>query len=210
MSAPKIEQVGTQVSEIVVPAREARVAELKAGQVLQVVDLEGKQVGDLMAYRSEDPSEYMSPGHTLSCLTKLVPEVGDEVFSNHRTPLMRILRDDVGNHDLVVPCCDPERYQRDYQIDDHPSCLASLQSALAEAGSSFSAPGESAWNVFMNNRHEGGRIVTHEPEHGPGAAIDLEALADLTVALSACPQELTPCNAFDPTPMALRIWERGS
>lgn len=203
----RIEDSGTLAEEVVVPAREARAASVKQGQVLQIVDLEGKQVGDLMAHRAEDPSEYMSPGHTLSCLTKLTPEPGDEVFSNHRTPLMRITRDDVGRHDMIVPCCDPERYSRDYDLADHPSCLASLEAALAEIGSAFPAPGESAWNVFMNNKHEDGRVVTYEPEHGAGAAIDLAVLEDLVVALSACPQDLTPCNAFDPTPMAIRIWD---
>ncbi|MBS1888631.1 MAG: urea carboxylase-associated family protein [Actinobacteria bacterium] len=191
--------------EVVVPAREARTIEVEAGQVLAVVDLEGRQVGDLAAWL-RDPREYLSPGHTLSCLTKLVPEVGDEIFSNHRTPLLRIVRDDVGRHDLIVPCCDPERYSRDYGLADHPSCLASLQRALAADGRDLPLEGEQCWNVFMNNRHEDGRIVTHEPEHGAGATIEMEALADLVVALSACPQDLSPCNAFDPTPMALRVY----
>jgi len=207
MNVAPIEERGELVEEVVVPAREARVVVVRAGQVLQIVDLEGQQVGDLMAYLIRNPGEYMSPGHTLSCLAKLMPEVGDEIFSNHRTPLMRIVRDDVGTHDMIVPCCDPERYRRDYGIEDHASCLASLQRVLREAGSEFAAPGEAAWNVFMNNRHEGGGIVTHSPEHAARAAIDLEVLEDLTVALSACPQDLTPCNAFNPTPMALRIWE---
>ena len=59
----------------------------------------------------------------------------------------------------------------------------------------------------MNNKHEDGRIVTYEPEHGAGASIDLDVLEDLVVALSACPQDLSPCNAYDPTPMAIRVWE---
>jgi uncharacterized protein YcgI (DUF1989 family) len=205
--AAPIEQRGELISDLFVPACEARVAELKRGQVLQIVDLEGQQVGDLMAYRPADPAEYLSPAHTLSCLVRLMPSVGDELFSNHRTPLLRIVRDDVGTHDMIVPCCDPERYSRDYGLDDHPSCLASLHDALREHGSEFDAPGEAAWNVFMNNRHEDGRIVTYEPEHGAGAAIDLEVLEDLVVALSACPQDLSPCNAFNPTSIAIRVWE---
>jgi len=209
MSSEPIEHRGKLVTEVVVPAREARVVEVSRGQVLQIIDLEGRQVGDLMAYRPGDPGEYLSPAHTLSCLVKLMPEVGDVLFSNLRTPLLRITRDDVGTHDMIVPCCDPQRYSRDYGLDDHPSCLASLETALAEHGSDFPAPGESAWNVFMNNRHEDGRIVTYEPEHGAGAAIDLDVLEDLVVALSACPQDLSPCNAFDPTSMAIRIWEPG-
>ncbi|MGI9557152.1 MAG: DUF1989 domain-containing protein [Solirubrobacterales bacterium] len=202
-----IEDRGKLVKEVEVPARTARVVEVDAGQVMQVVDVEGQQVGDLAAFMRADPAEYFSPGHTLSCLVKLVPEVGDELFSNHRRPLMRITRDDVGTHDMIVPCCDPERYGRDYDQPDHPSCLAQLETAVDEAGISWELQGEACWNVFMNNKHEDGRIVTHEPEHGAGAAIDLEVLEDLVVALSACPQDLTACNAFNPTSMAIRVWE---
>lgn len=191
-----------------VPAREARAVQARAGQIIQIEDVEGQQVGDLIAYRSDRPDEYMSPAHTCSCLVKLVPEVGDAIYSNHRTPLMRIVRDDVGTHDLVVPCCDPERYMRDYDLPHHPSCLESLRAGLADFGSPWPVRGELAWNVFMNNRLEDGRIVTYEPEHGPGSIIELEALVDLVVCLVACPQDLSPCNAFNPTDMAIRVLER--
>jgi hypothetical protein len=191
-----------------IPSGTARAVDVLAGQVLQIEDLEGQQVGDLVAYRPDRPEEYLSPAHTCSCLVKLVPEVGDEVFSNHRTPLMRIVRDDVRTHDLVVPCCDPERYARDYDLEHHPSCLEGLQAGLADFGSGWRVRGELAWNVFMNNKLEDGRIVTYEPEHGAGAVIELEALVDLIVCLVACPQDLSPCNAFHPTDMAIRVLER--
>jgi uncharacterized protein len=195
------------VHDVLVPAREARALAVQAGQALEIVDVEGQQVADMVAYRQADPSEYLSPAHTCSCLTKLVPALGDELFSNHRRPLFRVTRDDVGRHDLVVPCCDPERYARDYGLDDHPSCLAALQAALDDAGSTWPLRGELAVNVFMNNRLEDGRIITYEPEQGAGATLELEALDDLVVAVVACPQDLTACNAFNPTPMALRVWE---
>lgn len=191
-----------------VPSGEARAVLVAAGQVIQIEDLEGQQVGDLVAYRADDPTEYLSPAHTCSCLVKLVPVVGDDLYSNRRTPLMRIVRDDVGTHDLVVPCCDPERYSRDYGLTDHPSCLVGLRQGLAAFGSDWTVQGELAWNVFMNNKLEDGRIVTYEPGHGAGATIELEALVDLVVCLVACPQDLSPCNAFNPTDMAIRVLER--
>lgn len=196
------------IEEVAIPAREARVVEVRVGETLEIADPEGQQVGDLVAYRPDHPDEFFSPGHTCSCLTKLVPEPGDELFSNHRTPLMRIARDDVGRHDLVVPCCDPERYERDFGAAGHPSCLSALAAALADHGSRWPVRGELAWNVFMNNRLEDGRIVTYEPEHGPGSAIELEVLRDLVVAVAACPQDLTPCNAFRPSPLLLRVHRR--
>lgn len=193
------------IEEVMVPAREARTVDVKAGQVLEVVDLEGQQVGDLAAWRSGDPSEYLSPSHTVSSLAKLVPEVGDPILSNHRTPLLRILRDDVGRHDLVVPCCDPERYSIDYGEPDHGSCLASLQAAIADDPRDLPLRGEMCWNVFMNNTVVDGRIVTAEPPHPAGSLIELEVLEDLVVALSACPQDISAVNAFNPTPMLMRV-----
>lgn len=191
--------------EVVVPAREARTVEVKKGQILEIVDLEGQQVGDLAAWRLEDPSEYLSPSHTVSSLAKLVPEVGDPILSNHRTPLFRILRDDVGRHDLVVPCCDPERYSIDYGEPEHGSCLASLQAAIADYPGDLLLQGEQCWNVFMNNTVVDGRIVTAEPPHPAGALIELEVLEDMVVALSACPQDISAVNAFNPTPMSMRV-----
>jgi uncharacterized protein len=200
--------VKTLLHEIVVPAREARWLSVPAGRVLELVDLEGRQVGDLMAFIADQAEEYFSPPHTCSCLTKLVPGVGDELFSNRRRPLMRVLHDDVGRHDFVVPCCDRERYERDFGLSDHGSCLESLQRALEDFGSDWEPRGELAANVFMNNvLTDDGRIETRAPEHGPGASLELLVLEDLVVGLSACPQDLTPCNDFNPTPMALRVWE---
>jgi uncharacterized protein YcgI (DUF1989 family) len=53
-----------------------------------------------------------------------------------------------------------------------------------------------------------GRIETFVPTHGAESAIDFEVLEDLVVGLVACPQDLSPCNNFDPTDMAIRVWER--
>lgn len=190
------------MAEVIVPAREARTMEVKKGQTLEIVDLEGQQVGDFAAWLASDPDEYMSPSHTISSNGKLVPEVGDRILSNHRRPLFEILRDDVGRHDLVVPCCDPERYAIDYDAPDHGSCLLSLESAIE--GMELPLRGEMCWNVFMNNQIEDGRIVTYEPPHPAGSLIAMKVLEDMTVALSACPQDISAVNAFDPTPMALR------
>lgn len=193
----------SEVVRVEVPAREARVVEVRRGQVLDVIDVCGQQVGDLVAFRADDPDEALSPAHTCSVLTRLVPQVGDAFVSTRRRPLLRIVRDDVGRHDLVVPCCDPQRYEGPpLDAPGHANCLDALQAAL---GDRWTVRGELAVNVFMNNVLEDGRIVTKEPPHGAGSTLSMEALDDLVVCLVACPQDLTPCNAFDPTPMALEV-----
>lgn len=194
-------------TEQLIPAGQAGTVRLARGELLQLVDVEGQQVADLMAWRLAAPAEAFSPAHTVSCLARLVPREGDQLFSTRRRPLLRLRRDTVGRHDLVVPCCDPERYRLDFGVDDHPSCLTSIQAALARSGEHWTARGELAWNVFMHNTiTDDGRLITEEPGHGPGAHLELEALDHLGVVASSCPQDLTPCNAWKITPVAFRVF----
>jgi len=194
------------VQEIVVPACEGRGVLVRAGELLDIIDLEGQQVGDLVAWRRADPREYMSPTHTVSCNASIRLGVGAQLFTNRRNPVFTILRDDVGRHDIIVPCCDPERYARDFGLADHRSCLRNLEQARDLLGESFAIHGEQAWNVFMNNRvTPEGKVVTDPATHPAKATITLRAEMEVVALLSACPQDLTPCNAFDPTSMKLVV-----
>jgi uncharacterized protein YcgI (DUF1989 family) len=204
VSAPQAPEAA--VSETVVPAREGRGAMVAKGQLIDIVDVEGQQVGDLVAWLSDRPEEYMSPAHTVSCNASIRLGVGAHVFTNHRNPIFTILRDDVGKHDIIVPCCDPERYVHDFGLHDHASCLANLEQARDLLGLTYDLHGENAWNVFMHNRvTPDGAVVTDPADHPAGSTITLRAEADCVVLLSACPQDLTPCNAFNPTPMKLVV-----
>jgi hypothetical protein len=194
------------VEDILIPAREGRGARVRAGEHVEVIDVEGHQVADLVAWVADDPSEYMSPTHTVSCNSSVRLGTGSRIFSNRREPLFTIERDDVERHDIIVPCCDRERYLRDFGLPDHPHCLANLHQARQLLGERFDLRGEMAWNVFMHNRVDpDGSVVTERPEHGAGATIRLRAERDLVVLVSACPQDLTPTNDFHPTPLRLRV-----
>jgi uncharacterized protein len=196
------------VERVHIPAFEGRGVLLRTGQLLDIVDLEGHQVADLVAFDAADPSEYLSTGHTVSCNAKVTLAVGDQVFTNHRNPVFTILADDIGKHDIVVPCCDPERYSRDYGLPDHPNCLANLFQARDLLGVEVEIHGENAWNVFMHNRvTPEGKVVTDPAMNPPGSKITLRAERDLIVLVSACPQDLSPCNNFDPTSMELIVRE---
>ena len=196
----------TVIEEVFVPAAQGRGVRVSAGQLLDVVDVEAHQVGDLGAFFEADPSEYLSPTHTVSCNASIRLRVGDELFSNLRTPVFTIESDDVGRHDIVVPCCDHQRFERDYGLTDHGHCLGNLEQARDLLGLELDLHGEMAWNVFMHNRvTDDGAVVTDRAEHTAGSTITLRAHQDLVVLLSACPQDLTPCNDFDPTPMLLRV-----
>ncbi len=193
-------------TEVFIPASEGRGVFVDADQVLDLVDLEGHQVGDLVAWVADDPREYLSPTHTVSCNASILLGTGSEVYSNYRHPLFTIERDDVERHDIIVPCCDAERFERDFGLTDHRHCLGNLQQAADLLGVDFHLGGEEAWNVFMHNRvTDSGDVVTDPATQPAGATISLRAHLDLVVLVSACPQDLTPCNDFNCTPMLLRV-----
>ena len=128
------------------------------------------------------------------------------MFTNHRNPIFTIERDDVEKHDIIVPCCDYERFFRDYGLTDHRHCLGNLEQARDLLGVDYELHGEQAWNVFMHNRvTDDGAVLTDPAAHEAGATISLRSHVDLVALLSACPQDLTPCNDFNCTPMLLRV-----
>lgn len=195
--------------EVLAPPMHGCAFRVRRGERFQVIDVQGQQVGDLVAYNAEDPSEYFSPAHTITQNWSITLKPGFVLASNRRDNLMRILEDTVGYHDIVVPCCDTETYITRYGLYGHRNCLENLKEGLASIGAShIEVHGAQAWNVFMKNEiTPEGAMVYLEPTHGPGSFITLEALKDLIVALSACPQDQTPTNGPACTEMLVRIWE---
>lgn len=194
--------------EVVAPPSHGCAFRVAKGERFQIVDPKGQQVGDLVAFNANDPGEYFSPAHTITQNWSVALKVGDVLASNRRNNLMTILEDTVGYHDIVVPCCDPETYVTRYGIHDHRSCLVNMQEGLAGIGlSDWEVHGAQAWNVFMKNQIEpDGKMVYLEPTHPPNSYMTLEALEDLVVALSACPQDQTPTNGPECTEMLVRVW----
>jgi len=57
-------------------------------------------------------------------------------------------------------------------------------------------------------RGSDGKIGIHEPLSKAGDFIDLRAETDLLVAISSCPQERNPCNAYTPTRLRVVVFDQ--
>ena len=195
--------------ELVIPASKGNATILEKGDQIEIVDIEGKQVGDLMAWVLNSSEEWFSPAHTITHNWSIKLNVGDSLVTNFRREILKIISDDVGYHDIVVPCCDKEAYVRRYGIKNHRSCLENIREALTEKGEQRHLSGELAWNIFMKNKIEkNGKMVYEEPIHTPGSKIVLEVLLDSVIAISACPQDQTPTNGWNCSEMKLNIFKR--
>ena len=64
-------------TEILIPAKFAKAFEVKKGQLMAIIDVEGGQIGDFIAFNQENHNEKFSPSHTRLKLLSLKIKVGD-------------------------------------------------------------------------------------------------------------------------------------
>ena len=194
------------MERIVVPAREGRAVEVAAGGRLRVVDLDGSQVVDLFAFAAADVSEFASAAHTRVELGRLFPEAGQAFVTNLRRPILSFVADtSPGYHDLLCAACDPARYRLLGAQGWHASCRQNLEEAMAGLGHARIAIPQPI-NLFMRTPPmPDGTIAFLPSESRPGDHVELEALLDLIVVASSCPQDMNPINRGMPTPIAIDL-----
>lgn len=178
--------------------------EVRKGQKITVVDIEGGQVVDFFAEATGEEREFLSTGVTIDCNESLKLHVGDTIYTNLYRPMMKVLQDDVGEHDLLHPCCRPEMY--DFFYGDgagHPNCLDNINGALEER-----RPIITPVNLFMHTRiYADGSISVEKPISRAGDRITLEALMDITLGVAACSVSESQCNNGRCTPVQIIIEE---
>jgi uncharacterized protein len=196
-------EVGLQ--EILIPGGFGAAFQVVTGDLLEIVDVEGQQVADFIAFASFDRTEWLSTTHTRSATLRLNLAVGDILQSNWRNPMFEIIHDDVGMHDVITSMCDQRRYERDYGVEGHRSCRTNFTEALAPWGlAEWQMP--DPFNLFQNAPiHEDRSFGNEIPTGKAGDKIVLRTLMDSIGAVSACPQDLNPCNGFRPSPILVRI-----
>lgn len=161
---------------------------LEKGQRLTVIDPEGGQVADLLAFNRDDVGEALSSGRTLDYASRIYLTTGDKLYSNRSNVMLEIAADDVGRHDFLLTPCSKDTFRILYG-DEHPhrGCFGNLAEALAPYGVSEDMI-PTAFNCFMNVPVDGatGAITVLPPLSKAGDKIIFDARMDLVIGLTAC------------------------
>ncbi|MBC5830011.1 MAG: urea carboxylase-associated family protein [Candidatus Eremiobacteraeota bacterium] len=172
---------------------------LRKGQSLRIIDPQGQQVADLAAFCARAPGEWLSSGRTIDYNQTIYVTSGAILYSNRSNPMFRIGEDRVRRHDFLLTPCSEEMFKLLGRCDGpHPSCLGNLASALQPFGiASDQIP--TTFNVFMNVEvSSSGVLRVGTPQSRAGDFVDLEALCELIVGLTACSSEYTNNGACKP------------
>jgi hypothetical protein len=183
-----------------IPPRGGTAFVLEAGEVLTVVDPEGEQVADLVAFAADDPGEALSNGRTFDYEGTVALTAGNRLWSNRSRPLLTIVRDDVGSHDFLLTPCSRDTWRLCYagEHDDVPGCFGNLAAALAPYGIEPDAI-PTTFNIFMTVELDpAGRLTVRPPRSRPGDAFAVRAEQRLIVGLTACSASLSNGGSCKP------------
>jgi urea carboxylase-associated protein 1 len=198
-----------------IAAGDSFVHEIKRGQFVRIVDSEGNQAVDTLFYNAHDYADRYSAQDTIRAQGNIYLTTGTKLISTARNVLLTIVADTCGRHDTLGGACSAESNMVRYAIEKR-SMHACRQSFLKGAiqwsektGRDFGKRDLTAnINFFMNVPvTPSGKLTFEDGVSDAGKYVELIAEMDTLIVISNCPQLNNPCNAYNPTPVRLLIWD---
>jgi uncharacterized protein len=184
---------------------------LSPGQIFRIVDLEGNQAVDTLFYNAQDETDRYSAVDTVREQGNVYLGVGTRLLSTENHVLCSIVADTCGRHDTLGGACAAESNQVRYALEKKymHSCRDTFLLTLAHETRHMSKRDLVAnVNFFMNVPITSeGRLSFEDGLSAPGRYVELKAEMPVRVLISNCPQLNNPCNAYNPTPVRLLIWD---
>ncbi|MFK8082731.1 MAG: DUF1989 domain-containing protein [Granulosicoccus sp.] len=185
--------------------------EVKKGQFVQVLDIQGRECSDFQAFsaraldkgleRDIDPTTTRSLGGSLYP----APGIFSKYYSSDHEPLVEIVQDTCGRHDTFGLAC-TARYYEDLGYPGHRNCSDNMNRQLQHFGIRPRG-GWPAINFFFNTLlDDANAILMDDPWSRPGDYVLLRALSDLVCIATACPCDVDPANGWNPTDIQTRVY----
>jgi uncharacterized protein YcgI (DUF1989 family) len=197
------------IKEQIIPPKEYLGMELRKGERLRIIDVEGKQVPDMVCFNLKNPAEKLSCNNSRLIQKRWKLTTGNVLYSDEGNEMLTIVDDTVGTHHASGGCCNEPANFRRYGLHGTRNCRENLTLAAKPLGiTQKDIPG--AFCPFMKVvQYEDGRYEIEEPDSKPGDYIEFRADMDVFVAISNCPQDKNPCNGFNPTPLKIVAYAAG-
>ena len=199
------------IYDFVLPAGDPWIYEVKAGQTLRIVDLGGNQAVDTFFFNAHDYEDRYSAIDTITAQRNIYLTTGTRLLTINGNVLMTITADTCGRHDTLGGACAQESNMVRYAIEKRymHACRNSFLKAMIGWGRGLEKRDLSHnVNFFMNVPvTPEGRLTFEDGISEPGKYVELRADMDTLVVISNCPQLNNPCNAYNPTPVRLLIWD---
>ncbi|MFS8039196.1 DUF1989 domain-containing protein [Xanthobacter sp. AM11] len=209
---PLPEPLAPLALDLRVPAAQARAFRVKAGEYIQIIDVDGRQCSDFLAFDAaalDAGREFGLDATTTRTLMGAAypgPGLHSKYYDERQIPLVEVIRDTVGRHDTFALACSAKYYE-DMGYPGHANCSDNFNAVLAPYGIRARA-GWPAINFFYNTAVDHTNALTmDEPWSRPGDYVLLRALTDLVCATSSCADDIDPANGWEPTDIHVRVYD---
>ena len=180
---------------------------LKKGQMMRIVDLEGKQAVDFLCYNAHNYEDRYAAADTMKINQRgIFLSTGTVLYSVGLTPLFTIVADTCGKHDTIGGCCSAALNTFRYGVGYQHNCRDNFLAELKKYGM---GPKDIPANVnflMYVPVGENGEMDMGPSISKPGDYVDLRADSDVLAVISNCPQMNNPVNDYNPTPIRICIW----
>jgi urea carboxylase-associated protein 1 len=185
---------------------------VKRGQTFRILDLEGNQAADTLFYNADDPAERYSAIDTIREQGNIYLTAGSKLLSTQCNEMLEIVADTCGRHDTLGGACATESNTVRYALEKKcmHACRDSWMLAVAEHEEFGIGKRDITHNInfFMNVPvTPEGQLTFEDGISDAGKYVELQALMDVIVLISNCPQLNNPCNAYNPTPIEVLVWD---
>ena len=184
---------------------------VKAGDYLQIIDVDGRQCTDFQCFSARKLDKGIEHAldvtATRSAMGHVYPMPGlhSKYFDQDFVPLIEVIQDTCGRHDTFGLAC-TAKYYDDIGYPGHVNCTENFNGALGKYGVGPRG-GWMAANFYFNTGVDGhGVMYADEPWSRPGDYVLVKALTDLVCVSSACPDDTTAANGWDPTDIHVRTY----
>jgi uncharacterized protein YcgI (DUF1989 family) len=120
--------------DTVVPACAPWSARIRKGDLLRLVDLEGRQAIDFLCYSAADPKDRYNAANTMKLNKSIYLGRGSGLWSVRARKMMTIVEDTCGSHDTLYGCCSIEIDEVRFGKTNTQSCQTNFEAELAKYG----------------------------------------------------------------------------
>jgi aminomethyltransferase len=189
------------LQDIRVKSTTAQAYFVKAGEYIQILDVDGRQCTDFQCFdarkldRGIERALDVTTSRTLMGHAYSMPGLHSKYYDQDMTPLIEVVQDTVGRHDAFAMAC-AAKYYDDIGYPGHANCSDNFNGVLAAHGVQ-ARPGWMAVNLFFNTAIDShGVLISDEPWSRPGDYVLFRALTDIVCVSSACPDDTSPANGW--------------
>lgn len=185
--------------------------EVFEGEYIQILDIEGRQCSDFIAFgrKALDKGRILgldaTTTRTMNGAAYPRPGLYSKFFDQDRNALVEVVQDTVGRHDTFNLAC-TARYYEDMGYFGHVNCSDNFNAAMRDYGVG-QYRGWPAINFFYNTNVAASNIIwSDEPWSRPGDYVLLRALSDLVCGASACPSDIDASNGWQLSEIQVRVY----